>query len=169
MIKVILFLITVGISMSTMVTWSWALVSHPGEKVEGGLVFEPICPQERSTPTAPDKFLKMVNPLEASVKNIFAGQTLFHFDAVPGPCRACHGMSGNGLSILLRELSPSPRNFTCAQVMDSLPDGQLFWIIKNGSPGTTMPAFKRLEDEQIWQLIHYIRHFSKDNEPSELR
>jgi methylamine---glutamate N-methyltransferase subunit C len=23
-----------------------------------------------------------------------------------------------------------------------------------------MPAFKNLDDDQIWQLIHYIRHFS---------
>jgi len=52
--------------------------------------------------------------------------------------------------------------------MDSLPDGQLFWIIQNGSPGTAMPAFKGLADEQIWQLIHYIRHFSEkhSSEPS---
>jgi len=46
--------------------------------------------------------------------------------------------------------------------MDPLPDGQLFWIIKKGSPGTSMPAFKNLEEEQIWQLIHYLRNYSKD-------
>ena len=46
--------------------------------------------------------------------------------------------------------------------MKELPDGQLFWIIRNGSQGTAMPAFKNLHDDQIWQLIHYLRHFSTE-------
>jgi len=159
--KLFLCFLSIVLAFSPATANAITLSSHPGVKVKDGLEFEPICPQKRNTPTAPDNFLKMNNPLEPSLQNIFAGQTLFHFDAIPRPCRACHGISGNGLSVLIRELSPSPRNFTCAQVMDSLPDGQLFWIIKKGSPGTAMPAFKQLEDEQIWQLIHYIRHFSK--------
>jgi mono/diheme cytochrome c family protein len=141
---------------------SWTLVAHPGVKVEDGLEFLPLCPQERSTPRAPDEFLQLKNPLPPSPENIFAGQTLFHFDVQPGPCRVCHGISGNGLGILFRELTPSPRNFTCNQTMDSLPDGQLFWIIKNGSPGTAMPAFKNLDNNQVWQLIHYLRHYAKE-------
>lgn len=123
--------------------------------------FEPICPQFRKTQQAPEEYLKLKNPLPPSHENIFAGQTLFHFDAKPGPCRVCHGISGNGLGFLFRQLSPSPRNFTCSQTVDPLPDGQLFWIIRNGSPGTAMPAFKNLDEDQIWQLIHYIRHFSR--------
>jgi mono/diheme cytochrome c family protein len=45
--------------------------------------------------------------------------------------------------------------------MKDLPDGQLFWIIKNGSPGTGMMPFSTLPDEQVWQLIHYIRSLAK--------
>ncbi|MBC8285035.1 MAG: cytochrome c [Nitrospinae bacterium] len=146
--------------MAVPVSLTWA--THPEIKVDDGLEFLPLCPQVRNTPKAPDKFLQLSNPINPSPENIFAGQTLFHFDAKPGPCRACHGISGNGLGILFRELSPSPRNFTCNKTMSTLPDGQLFWIIRNGSPGTAMPAFKNLDDEQVWQLIHYIRHFSKE-------
>lgn len=162
MIRIFLFLVITWVAIPASFTLGWTLASHPGEKVEGGLEFQPICPQVRKTPNAPDEFLQLTNPLSPSPKNIFAGQTLFHFDAKPGPCRTCHGISGNGLGILFRELTPSPRNFTCNQTLDPLPDGQLFWIIKNGSPGTAMPAFKKLEEDQVWQLIHYIRHFSKD-------
>ena len=92
--------------------WGWTLVAHPEKKVEGGLEFEPICPQFRKTQQAPEEYLKLKNPLPPSHENIFAGQTLFHFDAKPGPCRVCHGISGNGLGFLFRQLSPSPRNFT---------------------------------------------------------
>ena len=31
------------------------------------------------------------------------------------------------------------------------------WIIKNGSPGTAMPPFDYLNDEEIWQLVIYLR------------
>ncbi len=135
--------------------------AHPASKMDQGLEFSPKCPQVRTTPQAPEEFLKMKNPLPVIPKNLFAGQTLFHFDASPGPCRLCHGISGNGLGTLFRELVPGSRNFTCSQTMREIPDGQLFWVIKNGSPGTAMPAFKNLDDEQVWQLILYIRHYSE--------
>ena len=34
-------------------------------------------------------------------------------------------------------------------------------IIKNGSPGTGMMSFAGLPDEQVWQLIQYIRSLAK--------
>ena len=46
-------------------------------------------------------------------------------------------------------------------MMKDIPDGQLFWIIKNGSPGTGMMAFSGLPDEQVWQLVQYIRSLAK--------
>jgi len=134
-----------------------ALAQTPFEEWES----RGICPQPRKTLKAPDEYLKMHNPLAASRENILAGQTLFQVDAQPHACRVCHGVSGDGLGILFKQVSPKPRNFTCYQVMDSLADGQLFWVIKNGSKGTAMPAFQNLEDDQIWQLILYLRSFSK--------
>ena len=153
--------------LSRVLLWSHTLPIYTGScitlyKVDDGLEFVPLCPQSRNTTNTPEEIRRLRNPLQPSPENIFAGQTLFHFDAKPGPCWICHGISGNGLGILFRELRPTPRNFTCNQTMSNLPDGQLFWIIKNGSAGTPMPAFKNLHDEQIWQLIHYIRHFSKE-------
>jgi hypothetical protein len=56
---------------------------------------------------------------------------------------------------------PPPRNFTCDVMMRNLQDGQLFWIIKHGSPGTGMMAFPWLHDEEVWQVIHYIRSLAK--------
>jgi hypothetical protein len=103
----------------------------------------------RKTQQAPDAYLKLKNPLPASPENIIAGQTFFHFDAKPMPCRIFHGISGNGLGIIFHELAPSPRNFTCRQTVDPLPDGQFFWIIRNGSLGTACPHLK------IWMRIKY--------------
>jgi len=120
-----------------------------------------ICPQPRKTVTAPDDYLKLKNPLEPTPQNILAGKTLFRVDAKPSACKVCNGVSGDGLGILFHRVEPKPRNFTCVHTMDNLPDGQLFWIIKNGSPGTAMPSFSYLEDDQVWQLILFLRSFSK--------
>ncbi len=73
----------------------------------------------------------------------------------------CHGIKGNGNGKLAVNLAPPPRNFTCAETMKEISDGQMFWIIKNGSGGTKMPAHKEtLTDREIWQLILYIKNFS---------
>jgi hypothetical protein len=58
-------------------------------------------------------------------------------------------------------LNPPPRNFTCTETMKNIPDGQMFWVIKNGSSGTGMVAYKSLKDEHIWQIILYLRTLAK--------
>jgi mono/diheme cytochrome c family protein len=132
---------------------------EPGSAMSGtpGTGPSGVCPQPRNTPNAPADFRKMVNPLPVSKANVSAGKKLFHETAQPLVCKQCHGEKGDGRGPLGGGLVPPPRNFTCGQTMNDLPDGQLFWIIKKGSPGTGMMAFASLPEEQVWQLIHYIR------------
>ncbi len=120
-----------------------------------------ICPQTRSTAQAPDKIVRQKNPFESNSENFIKGESLFQWTAEPNPCKTCHGPAGNGMGMMAQGLSPMPRNFTCSKTMKEISDGQMFWIIRNGSPGTGMPAFKFLSDEEIWKLILYIRHFDK--------
>lgn len=119
-----------------------------------------ICPQNRKTQTAPTRYLKKKNPLPNSPENIAGGKLLYFKEAKPTACGLCHGLRGNGNGRLAKGLNPPPRNFTCAELMDSISDGQLFWIIKNGSRGTAMPVHKdTMSDQKIWQLIRFIRKF----------
>ncbi|MGH8768890.1 MAG: c-type cytochrome [Burkholderiales bacterium] len=37
----------------------------------------------------------------------------------------------------------------------------MFWIIHNGSPGTSMPSFNALRDEQVWQVVLYLRELAR--------
>ncbi|HIE80381.1 MAG TPA: c-type cytochrome, partial [Nitrospinaceae bacterium] len=47
---------------------------------------------------------------------------------------------------------------TCSDTMKDVSAGQMFWIIKNGSPGTGMVAHKKtLKDKEIWDVVKYIR------------
>jgi len=119
------------------------------------------CVQPRKTAKAPADFLSKTNPLPASEATIAAGKALFLTSAQPVACAMCHGNAGDGKGFMGAALVPPPRNFTCNAMMKDLPDGQLFWIIKNGSPGTGMMSFAGLPDESVWQIIHYIRTLAK--------
>ena len=122
-----------------------------------------FCPQPRHTPQAPIAMQGLANPLEPTRKNLLAGEALFKIDAEPTACKVCHGLGGDGLGIIFERLQPKPRNFTCYYTMDDISDGQMYWVIKNGSPGTAMPSFGSMDDREIWQLILYIRQFAGKN------
>ncbi len=126
-----------------------------------GFAGQGICPQARATANAPDDARSQYNPLEPSQEVIYAGESLFQMDVQPVACKICHGVNGNGLGIMAQGLNPPPRNFNCQETMKEISDGQLFWVIRNGSPGTGMPAFKDLDDREIWQIVHYLREFAQ--------
>jgi len=126
-----------------------------------GPAFAQDCVQKRSTQNAPEAIAKLENPLQATPENIAAGEKLFNHTAKPLACIQCHGINGNGHGMMARGMAPKPRDFTCSEMMKQIADGQLFWIIKNGSQGTGMMAYKAMEDNQIWQLILHIRHLAK--------
>lgn len=120
-----------------------------------------VCPQERYVSEAPDNFDNLTNPLGNTPDVQAKGAKLYHLTAKPLPCEPCHGILGNADGMMARNMTPKPRNFSCKVMMKDISDGQLFWIIRNGSAGTGMLPYKKLNDEQIWQLIAYIRHFPK--------
>jgi len=127
----------------------------PGEGPSG------VCPQPRKTKSAPGKFRKMENPLPQNAANVKAGEILFQQTARPLACMNCHGIQGDGQGPMGAALDPRPRNFTCGETMKDISDGQLFWIIKKGSMGTGMMAFSGMPDNQVWQVIQYIRTLAK--------
>jgi mono/diheme cytochrome c family protein len=126
----------------------------------GGQSGSALCPQTRATVQAPDEFYSLVNPLENTAENIEKGRLLFSNDVQP-TCVMCHGSQGDGTGGFGADLTPKPRNFTCTEMMKDIPDGQLFWVIQNGSPDTGMPPFQGLQDEQIWQLVLYLRSLAQ--------
>ena len=120
------------------------------------------CPQKRTTPAAPTKYLELKNPLEITAKRLKKGEVLYITKAKPLQCLYCHGSEGDGTGELGLQANPPARNFTCVETMKNISDGQMFWAIKNGIEGTAMPAYSGLADWQIWVLIHYVRQFWKE-------
>jgi mono/diheme cytochrome c family protein len=80
-----------------------------------------------------------------------------------GTCINCHGEKGDGQGPAGAVLNPGPRNFTNCKFHKKRKDGELMWVIKNGSPGTGMvplvPA--TISEEEAWKIIAYERSFCK--------
>lgn len=124
------------------------------------VAFAGDCVQKRNTLQAPDSIYKQSNPLKPTAENISAGEKLYTSGAKPLACVLCHGDKGKGDGKMAMGMTPKPRDFSCQAMMKDIPDGQLFWVIKNGSKGTGMMGFNTLKDDQIWQIVSYIRQFS---------
>ena len=100
------------------------------------------------------------NPFEATADNIEKGKVLFHGKAF---CVTCHGKDGKGFGDIPGLVGKLPRNFTDKVWQAARTDGELIWILKNGSPGTDMASFIPLilTEEEAWHVLLYVRSFGQ--------
>ena len=109
-------------------------------------------------PRAPEALLEILqdmdNPFSPTRKNIKEGSKVYFGK---GLCVKCHGVNGKGLEVP----GHPPRNFTDPKWQDVRTDGEMMWVLKNGSPGTSMPirVGKVISEEEAWKVILFIRTF----------
>lgn len=120
------------------------------------------CRQPRFAGKVPEEFYNLKMPSTSAATDAKAGKRLY-FDGASDrfACTTCHGDTGQGNGEMAKQYDPRPSNFSCAQTFNGITDGQLFWIIRFGSPGTGMPAHANFSEEQIWQLVAYVRALAK--------
>ena len=101
------------------------------------------------------------NPFSATPENIEKGKNLFHGK---GFCVTCHGKEGKGIGNIPGVRGKLPRNFTDKEWQSVRTDGELLWILKNGSSGTAMASFIPLvlTEEEAWHVLLYVRSFGKN-------
>ena len=99
---------------------------------------------------------KMANPVPSSADSIAKGKVLYEGK---GACNKCHGPKGVGDGPLGKPLKPSPRNLSNGAWQKARTDGEMFWVIKNGSPGTGMVSMipSDVTEEEAWIIINYVR------------
>lgn len=110
-------------------------------------------PADETVPLAPvpEEYAGLINPLGPDGAS--QGAELFQSN-----CAMCHGPEGHGDGPAGQSLEPPPGNL--AEVQAKAADDYLYWRIHAGKPGTAMLAWKNiLTDEQIWQLVSFIRTF----------
>jgi len=94
------------------------------------------------------------NPLGNNAAAAAAGRLVYD-----QTCQACHGPAGQG------DRGPALTSGTFTRGND---DGDLFRAIRDGVQGSQMPPFRGLSDEQVWQLVSYLRSLSiaRPSEPA---
>lgn len=98
------------------------------------------------------------SPLPDSPDVIEKGKALYQGK---GTCMNCHGPEGGGDGPVAAALNPSPRNFQHHGFWRHRTEGEIFWVVKHGSPGTAMIGFgDQLTDEEIWSIIRYEQTFA---------
>ncbi|GJL79561.1 MAG: hypothetical protein NPINA01_25500 [Nitrospinaceae bacterium] len=118
-------------------------------------VIQPRVPQDQMEEARTWK-----NPFSPTGENIAKGRDIFHGK---GFCVTCHGKDGRGLVGIEGLRGKLPRNFTDKSWQAARTDGELLWILKNGSSGTAMASFipRVFSEEEAWHVILYVRSFGK--------
>ncbi len=92
------------------------------------------------------------NPLPVTSETLREGRALFLEH-----CTVCHGLTGQGDGPAAAGLEPRPADLTAAHV-DEHTDGDLFWWLTHGMPGTAMPAWQEhLTASARWRLVQHLR------------
>ncbi len=126
--------------------------------LNGAKAADPEVLKPRVPPTQIEEAKTWENPIPMTPETVEKGKKLFHGKAF---CVTCHGRDGKGLGNIPGLRGKLPRNFTDKAWQAARSDGELFWILKNGSPGTDMASFVPLvlSEEEAWHVIWYVRSF----------
>ncbi len=114
-----------------------------------GMAF--VNPDQQTKPwPVPDKYKKMENPVKFN-KSAASALWTKH-------CKSCHGKEGMGDGPKAAQLDTPSGDFTTS-AFQKQSDGSLFYKTIEGRDD--MPGFKKKipDDEDIWQLVHYMRTF----------
>ena len=107
-----------------------------------------------------------LNPVLRTKEALLNGQKLFNVY-----CIVCHGQYGEGNGLVAaqpnwpRPLFPRPPTLQSDKIRD-YKDGQIFHIMTMGQ--SMMPSYaEKLNEEERWQVVHYIRALYRAKHPSD--
>jgi len=96
------------------------------------------------------------NPVKPTAASQTRAKNLYQID-----CAVCHGDNGNGQTDLAKGMGVTLGNWTETKTLENIPDGELFNIIRNGKDKMPAEGVGRAKDDEVWNLVIYIRNFSK--------
>lgn len=107
--------------------------------------------------------LLSMNNLETASGRVSSDRDNRHVGLYREHCAHCHGITGDGAGPTASFLDPYPRDFRLGKFkFKRTPLGtpptreDLKTILVNGIPGTAMPSFRLLKDDELEALIDYV-------------
>ncbi len=95
-----------------------------------------------------------VNPVKPTEESLAKGKKLYGID-----CAMCHGKDGDGKGDMASDMK-NVTDFTNPEALKNRSDGALFYVIRNGK-GDMPPEGDRAKDDDIWNMVNYIRSLAK--------
>jgi mono/diheme cytochrome c family protein len=92
----------------------------------------------------PTRDHEKTNPYHDQVDAIAAGRRIF-----VDRCSHCHGENAEGT----KKRPP----LKSERVQQQASEGDLHWLLVNGNMGKGMPSWAKLPDQQLWQVITYVK------------
>jgi mono/diheme cytochrome c family protein len=92
----------------------------------------------------PARDQQKINPFRDQPEAIQAGRLLF-----ADHCAQCHGENAEG-----KNKRPSLRT---ARIQSQASEGAVHWLLFNGNVRHGMPSWSKLPDQQLWQLVTFVR------------
>src|SRR5579863_8242650 len=77
-------------------------------------------------------------------------------------CALCHGATGDGKTDIATSMQLNLVDWTDPKTLATTQDSDLFKTIRNGKGKMPAEDSGRAKDDEVWNLIVYIRNFSKN-------
>jgi len=115
----------------------------------------------KNTWELPEDADKTKNPIASSPESIEKGKALF-LERTKGNCIFCHGETGSGNEANLPRLRRKPADLSNKERMTAMTDGEVFWKISKGITGIMPAGERRMNEEERWHVVNYVRTLAKD-------
>jgi len=92
----------------------------------------------------PARDRERANPYHGQTEAVAAGRRIFL-----DHCAQCHGDDAQG-----KGKKPSLRS---PRVQEEATEGDVHWLLYNGNMGKGMPSWAKLPDQQLWQVVTYVK------------
>jgi mono/diheme cytochrome c family protein len=119
-------------------------------------IFALSTPGSISQDTTPAPAAGQKNPVKPTEKSQARAKELYAQD-----CALCHGDNGNGKTDLAKDMGLTPGDWSNPATLANKQDQDLFNIIRNGKGKMPAEEAGRAKDDEVWNLIIYIRGLHK--------
>jgi len=124
--------------------WKWALLFLAA----AGLC---VAHDAHGRSTAPPEARHLKSPLPATPEHAALAKPFY-----TQLCASCHGADGKARTPIAGQLPVRPTNLA-EYLMESMRDGEIYWVVSNGIENN-MPSFgTELSDTQRWEIVQYVR------------
>ncbi len=125
-------------------------------------------PDEPRVPEGAPLDLQLLEPAAGPIRSDEQGR---QFGLYRQHCVTCHGVAGSGAGPSARALNPYPRDFRPGWFKFTSTAGGMKPVrqdiertLLRGAPGTAMPSFSFLSEEEIASLVEYVRYLAMRGE-----